>query len=123
MSQRGKSLPVGPPVQVETLFHEFGHAAQHMLTQQREGLIAGIRGVEWDAVSPRGCMHAGIPWDGYLDTLDTILPSSATSSARSQLLDLGTCHYNHSCASLPPAALFWGGGKGVRHRQEAVGGH
>ncbi|GAB4814977.1 hypothetical protein N2152v2_002023 [Parachlorella kessleri] len=36
--------------EVETLFHEFGHAAQHMLTQQREGLVAGIRGVEWDAV-------------------------------------------------------------------------
>lgn len=36
--------------EVETLFHEFGHAAQHMLTEQREGLCAGIRGVEWDAV-------------------------------------------------------------------------
>lgn len=36
--------------EVETLFHEFGHAAQHMLTEQDEGFIAGIRGVEWDAV-------------------------------------------------------------------------
>ena len=36
--------------EVETLFHEFGHAAQHMLTEQQEGLVAGIRGVEWDAV-------------------------------------------------------------------------
>ena len=36
--------------EVETLFHEFGHAAQHMLTEQKEGLVAGIRGVEWDAV-------------------------------------------------------------------------
>ena len=27
-----------------------GHALQHMLTEQREGLVAGIRGVEWDAV-------------------------------------------------------------------------
>ena len=35
---------------METLFHEFGHAAQHMLTEQAEGLVAGIRGVEWDAV-------------------------------------------------------------------------
>ena len=39
-----------PHTQVETLFHEFGHAAQHMLTEQQEGLVAGIRGVEWDAV-------------------------------------------------------------------------
>lgn len=36
--------------EVETLFHEFGHASQHMLTEQGEGLVAGIRGVEWDAV-------------------------------------------------------------------------
>ena len=56
-------LPPSPPLlsppsplapawrrEVETLFHEFGHAAQHMLTEQQEGLVAGIRGVEWDAV-------------------------------------------------------------------------
>ncbi|GKU95002.1 hypothetical protein SLEP1_g8419 [Rubroshorea leprosula] len=36
--------------EVETVFHEFGHALQHMLTKQDEGLVAGIRGVEWDAV-------------------------------------------------------------------------
>merc|ERR1719203_27450 len=36
--------------EVETLFHEFGHALQHMLTQESEGFVAGIRGVEWDAV-------------------------------------------------------------------------
>ena len=45
-------LPLLPRVhrEVETLFHEAGHALQHMLTEQREGLVAGIRGVEWDAV-------------------------------------------------------------------------
>lgn len=36
--------------EVETLFHEFGHALQHMMTTVDEGLVAGIRGVEWDAV-------------------------------------------------------------------------
>jgi Peptidase family M3 len=36
--------------EVETLFHEFGHALQHMLTKEREGLVSGIRGIEWDAV-------------------------------------------------------------------------
>jgi oligopeptidase A len=36
--------------EVETMFHEFGHALQHMLTTQDEGMVAGIRGVEWDAV-------------------------------------------------------------------------
>jgi oligopeptidase A len=36
--------------EVETLFHEFGHGLQHMLTTVGYGLAAGIRGVEWDAV-------------------------------------------------------------------------
>mmetsp|Transcript_6693 Transcript_6693/g.16110 ORF Transcript_6693/g.16110 Transcript_6693/m.16110 type:complete len:783 (-) Transcript_6693:176-2524(-) len=36
--------------EVETLFHECGHALQHMLTDVEEGLVSGIRGVEWDAV-------------------------------------------------------------------------
>ncbi|XP_057961566.1 probable cytosolic oligopeptidase A isoform X2 [Malania oleifera] len=36
--------------EVETVFHEFGHALQHMLTRQDEGLVSGIRGIEWDAV-------------------------------------------------------------------------
>lgn len=36
--------------EVETLLHEFGHGLQHMLTQVDEGLVSGIRGVEWDAV-------------------------------------------------------------------------
>ena len=33
-----------------TLFHETGHGLQHMLTQVDEGAVAGISGVEWDAV-------------------------------------------------------------------------
>ena len=36
--------------EVETLFHEFGHGLQHMLTEQEWGAVAGINGVEWDAV-------------------------------------------------------------------------
>lgn len=36
--------------EVETVFHEFGHALQHMLTKEDEGLASGIRGIEWDAV-------------------------------------------------------------------------
>jgi oligopeptidase A len=36
--------------EVETLFHEFGHALQHMLTTVEEGMVSGIRGIEWDAV-------------------------------------------------------------------------
>jgi len=36
--------------EVETLFHEFGHGLQHMLTTVDEADAAGISGVEWDAV-------------------------------------------------------------------------
>ena len=36
--------------EVTTLFHEFGHGLHHMLTTVGEYSVAGINGVEWDAV-------------------------------------------------------------------------
>jgi oligopeptidase A len=36
--------------EVETLFHEFGHGLQHMLTQVDYTDVAGINNIEWDAV-------------------------------------------------------------------------
>ncbi|CAA2979760.1 probable cytosolic oligopeptidase A [Olea europaea subsp. europaea] len=89
LSQDGSSprLPVAhmvcnqmPPVgdkpslmtfrEVETVFHEFGHALQHMLTKQDEGLVAGIRKVEWDAVElPSQFMEN---WCYHRDTLMSI---------------------------------------------------
>jgi len=36
--------------EVTTLFHEFGHGLQHMLTRVDLGLASGIRNIEWDAV-------------------------------------------------------------------------
>ncbi len=35
---------------VTTLFHEFGHGLQHLLTQVNERDVSGISGIEWDAV-------------------------------------------------------------------------
>jgi len=35
---------------VTTVFHEFGHGLQHLLTQVNERDVSGISGVEWDAV-------------------------------------------------------------------------
>ncbi|XP_027076329.1 probable cytosolic oligopeptidase A [Coffea arabica] len=53
--------------EVETVFHEFGHALQHMLTKQDEGLVAGIRKIEWDAVElPSQFMEN---WCYHRDTL------------------------------------------------------
>ncbi|OCR00258.1 peptidase M3 [Oscillatoriales cyanobacterium USR001] len=37
-------------VEVETLFHEFGHGLQHMLTKVDYPGAAGINNIEWDAV-------------------------------------------------------------------------
>ena len=51
-----QSKPVGGKpslmtfMDVETLFHEFGHGLQHMLTTVDEGLAAGLSNIEWDAV-------------------------------------------------------------------------
>ncbi len=36
--------------EVRTLFHEFGHATQHMFTEVEDGGAAGLNLVEWDAV-------------------------------------------------------------------------
>ncbi len=36
--------------EVQTLFHEAGHALHHLLTQVDELPVSGIHGVEWDAV-------------------------------------------------------------------------
>ncbi|PSB91943.1 M3 family metallopeptidase [Candidatus Pandoraea novymonadis] len=35
---------------VITLFHEFGHTLHHVLTKIEDSAVAGINGVEWDAV-------------------------------------------------------------------------
>jgi oligopeptidase A len=56
--------------EVETVFHEFGHALQHMLTKQDDALVAGIRGIEWDAVElPSQFMEN---WCYHKDTLMSI---------------------------------------------------
>ncbi len=36
--------------ELETLFHEFGHVSQHILTAVDESMVSGIANVEWDAV-------------------------------------------------------------------------
>lgn len=36
--------------EIRTLFHEFGHALQHMLTTVDYGSISGTNGIEWDAI-------------------------------------------------------------------------
>lgn len=51
--------------EVETLFHEFGHGLQHMLTTVDEPGASGINNIEWDAVEvcsqfmENWCYHRG----------------------------------------------------------------
>ena len=46
----GSNPPLLTHDDVITLFHEFGHGLHHLLTQINERDVAGISGVEWDAV-------------------------------------------------------------------------
>ncbi len=46
----GDTPPLLTHDEVTTLFHEFGHGLQHMLTQIDYLGVSGINGVEWDAV-------------------------------------------------------------------------
>ena len=53
--------------EIETVFHEFGHTLQHMLTRVDLGLASGVRNVEWDAVElPSQFMEN---WCYHRDTL------------------------------------------------------
>ncbi|MCD5363873.1 M3 family metallopeptidase [Chromobacterium aquaticum] len=49
--------------EVITLFHEFGHGLHHMLTRVDELGVAGINGVEWDAVELPSQFLENFAWE------------------------------------------------------------
>lgn len=54
--------------EVETLFHEFGHALQHMLTTVDVSDVAGISGIPWDAVEFPSQFMEHWAWDRAIMT-------------------------------------------------------
>lgn len=65
---------------VLTLFHEFGHGLHHMLTRIEEPGVAGISGVEWDAVELPSQFMENFGWEwsvlsamtAHIDTGETL---------------------------------------------------
>ncbi len=51
--------------EVQTLFHEFGHALHHVLTQVDYLDASGINGVEWDAVELPSQFFENWCWDAH----------------------------------------------------------
>lgn len=102
--------------EVVTLYHEFGHGLQGLLTTVNESQVAGTSGVEWDAVElPSQFMEN---WCYHRDTLKAMARHYETGEAMpDELIDkiLATCVFRAGSAMLGQLAFlkldmeFYGG--------------
>lgn len=73
--------------EVLTLFHEFGHGLHHLLTEVSVGDVAGVNGVEWDAVELPSQFMENWAWhpegialiSRHVDTGETLPPTMLQS--------------------------------------------
>jgi oligopeptidase A len=68
--------------EVLTLFHEFGHGLHHLLTRVDEVGVAGIRGVEWDAVELPSQFMENFAWEWEVLQLMTAHVETSASLPR-----------------------------------------
>ncbi|MCP5506041.1 MAG: M3 family metallopeptidase [Chlamydiales bacterium] len=70
--------------ELKTLFHEFGHALQHMLSKVNIGNISGNNGIEWDAIEiPSKFMEN---WCYHKPTLQTLTEHYETGEPLPEVL-------------------------------------
>jgi oligopeptidase A len=93
--------------EVHTLFHEFGHGLQHMLTVVDEGAASGINGVEWDAVELASQFMEN--WLYHKPVLNTISGHYANNQALPQeLVEKILAARNYRAASMMLRQLHFG---------------
>lgn len=99
--------PVGDKVSLltfddtQTLFHEMGHCLHHLLTTVNNSAIAGINGVEWDAVELPSQFMEYFAWDYAI--LQTITAHNETGEPLPrELFDkvLASRHYQSGLMTL-----------------------
>ena len=87
--------------EIKTLFHEFGHALQALLTEVDRPEIAGIDGIEWDAVE-----IASMMMEEFLSVDRVIKSISRHVDSGEQLADDLVKKINNSNGVKPYADLF-----------------
>ena len=93
--------------EVTTLFHEFGHGLQHMLTRVDEPLASGIRNIEWDAVELPSQFMENWLYDrdtlggvsGHVESGKTLPGTPVRQTASSSHLSCGVRHAAAACTS------------------------
>ena len=94
--------------EVETLFHEFGHALQAMLTRMDDEACAGINNIEWDAVELAS------------QFLENWCDQPGTLKALSRHVETGECLPDDLIAKIRGAATFHQGLATVRQLSFAL---